>query len=676
MPGTHQLDFIDPVLRQAPPLDMRELICTKEKAFEVLELIETSQEIGFDTETTGLCIRPWDYRRSVDDYIWSSNLDIMTGFSVAVRRKEKDPIGWYLPVYHRSFPCLPYEVWKQVLDACIACRKLYMHNAAFDVQVLSCVYEKDMGRVLSPDRIYDTLISIHTLLQGEESADKRQRNILGLKKLCRKLLNKRMKDFDTLWVGENALVVDIEQMAKYASDDAVGVMMLSDWAKEETKQHGTDDYLKKVGFPMLQILSDIHNRGVRVDRRRLAEMQEQVREKIHRIELNIQHLGGRGLNIRSGPQMENFFYEKIGIAQTVKRSKTGRRKVSAEALEGSLSIALKQPESYNEEVVFAIQQYLDHVALTKTDGHFLTKLLRMSERDGRVYPWTNQTGTVSARFSSRDPNIQQMPSRRTQIAGLNLNIRSCFLPDEDETFIVWDESGLEMRILAHYTKDPVLIETFHLPKDEGGDPHAATGCLIEGITREQWEILRVEDPQTANRIRNEAKAINFGIIYGRGAEAIGAELGMTREEAAEFIANYFEKFPSVKNWLDSIETEVLQTGYVKTLLGRYRRTSLHRSLNRGYVAGAIRSLRNGKIQGSAADIINTAMVRTHYDQRFQITGARILFQVHDEIVLSAPRDSAEEAAHIVRYYMENPFPDLRLLVPLCAEGGVVDTWAH
>ena len=460
----------------------------------------------------------------------------------------------------------------------------------------------------------------------------------------------------------------MEDLATYAREDAINTFLLGQWAERETYIQGTDHYLTEVGYPLIPILARAHYHGIAVDRDLLSSYKRQAESKMAEMVQELRDRAGEDINPNSGRDMDWFIYDMLGMPQVGDRGEDGNRPLSAEDLRDVVACAkLMRQECiryYDDDQVKFVDEYLEYQSLAKIYGSFIVSLLDKSARDGRIYPILKQTGTISGRMASERPNGQNIVTgRKAKVAGLNLDIRAVFMPDPGCVFITLDEGALEVRVLAHFCGEPALIEALHLPKNAGGDPHQAASDKIFAETG-----IRI--------IRDDAKTIQFGIIYGMSEHGLSLKLGITKKAALDLIDAYFRGMPCVKTWKEGLEQQIRRTGEVRSLLGRIRKTELHRSSSKNIVEAVIRSMINTAIQGSAADIVNSATVRTHYNEDFQRCGARICLQVHDELLTNCPEATAERAMEIKSFYMRNPFPDFHLRVPLVCEGGISKYWEH
>jgi len=390
--------------------------------------------------------------------------------------------------------------------------------------------------------------------------------------------------------------------------------------------------------PLSAVLGRMEHRGVRLDVDYLHALSEMLAAEVERVQAEIFRLVGHPFNLNSRDQLEKVLYDELGLPPLKRTAKTGKRSTSAAALE-----ALRD----RHPVVDLILKYRE---LTKLKGTYVDPLPRLVHpRTGRVHTRFHQTGTATGRLSSSDPNLQNIPVRGEWGA----RIRRAFVAGEGMRLVVADYSQIELRVLAHLSGDENLIRIFQ----EGKDVHAATAAWIFGTEAVDGEMRRA------------AKTVNFGVLYGMGPHSLAQTLAIEYDKAADFIARYFASFPRVRAFFDRLLEEARAKGYVETLFGRRRFVPELTSKNRRAREAAERVAINMPIQGTAADLIKLAMVKL--DARLGEVGAHLLLQVHDELVLEAPKERAQEAARLVKEVMEGVWP---LKVPLVAEVAVGDNW--
>ncbi len=435
--------------------------------------------------------------------------------------------------------------------------------------------------------------------------------------------------------------VPLEVAAAYSGEDADYTLRLYGRLTEELEAHSMLDLLEDIEMPLVPVLADLEKTGVRIDLDVFDALRERFTREIALIEEEIYKLAGGEVNLRSVPQMRELLFERLELP-VLRKTKTG-----PSTDEGVLSELAAQ----GHQIPRLILEYRE---LDKLDGTYVSKLpLLVHPETGRIHTTFNQTVAATGRLSSSDPNLQNIPIRTT----LGREIRKGFVPDGGYLFLSADYSQIELRVLAHLSEDPAFVEAFRADRDI----HRETAARIFGVDADA----------VSGGMRDQAKTINFATIYGQGPVALAAQLGISRTQADEFIASYFERFAGVRRYLDEMKEQAAERGYVETLLGRRRYIPEMRSRNPGVRGFGERLATNSPIQGTAADLLKIAMIRLHGRLATSDTGARMLLQVHDELLLEVPETAVEETRRIVREEMEGA---IQLDVPLKVDMGVGPSW--
>jgi len=435
--------------------------------------------------------------------------------------------------------------------------------------------------------------------------------------------------------------VSLDAAASYSGEDADYTLRLCARLREELEAHSMLDLLEDIEMPLVPVLADMESTGVRIDLDFFDALRERFTREIALIEQEIYKLAGGEVNLRSVPQMRELLFERLGLP-VLRKTKTG-----PSTDEGVLSELAAQ----GHQIPRLILEYRE---LDKLDGTYVSKLPALVHPEtGRIHTTFNQTVAATGRLSSSDPNLQNIPVRTT----LGREIRKGFVADEGYMFLSADYSQIELRVLAHLSEDPAFVEAFRADRDI----HRETAARIFGVDAEAVD----------GGMRDQAKTINFATIYGQGPVALAGQLGISRAQADEFIAAYFERFSGVRYYLDSMKEAAAEKGYVETLLGRRRYIPEMRSRNPGVRSFGERLATNSPIQGTAADLLKIAMIRLHDRLAAGDTGARMLLQVHDELLLEVPEDAVEETRAIVREEMEGA---IQLDVPLKVDQGFGRSW--
>lgn len=398
-------------------------------------------------------------------------------------------------------------------------------------------------------------------------------------------------------------------------------------------------------MPLVTVLAAMEQRGIAVDHKAFSEFLDDVQSELEALTHRIHELAGRTFNIRSSQQLADVLFETLQLPKAGK-TKGGVASTSQEALE---KLSGKHP---------VIEALLEFRKLEKLRSTYLEPLPRLADSSGRIHTSFNQTATATGRLSSSNPNLQNIPVR----GELGARMRACFVAGPGYSIVSADYSQIELRVLAHLSGDPTLVEAFR----NNEDIHSRTAGLL----------FDVAAADVTPAMRRNAKTINFGLIYGMGAQKLAQDLGMSLKEAKTFIERYFERLAKLKSFYDSVEQEAKENGYVATMAGRRRFTPEILSENNQLRSQAKRQAINTRIQGSAADIIKIAMLAVEHDAKLKQLGARQLLQVHDELLLEAPPDAARTVGERLAELMNAVRPGGEALsVPLVVEWGVGRSWA-
>lgn len=429
---------------------------------------------------------------------------------------------------------------------------------------------------------------------------------------------------------------------EYACEDADVTLKLKNKLEKELDENNVRKLFEEIEMPLIPVLAYMERNGVRIDTEALKETSRHFTLRMKQIEEEVYQLAGTEFNIASPKQVGEVLFDRLKIVEKAKKTKTGQYVTSEEVLESLRG---------KHEVVGKI---LEHRGLKKLLGTYIDALPQLiNPETGRIHTSFNQTVTATGRLSSSNPNLQNIPIRNED----GKEIRKAFIPDDGCIFFSADYSQIELRIMAHLSGDPHMIEAFQ----KGQDIHAATASKIykvplEEVTREQ---------------RSKAKTANFGIIYGISVFGLAERLNVDRKEAKELIDGYFENYPHVKEYMDESIRIARERGYIETIFKRKRYLPDINSRNavvRGY---AERNAINAPIQGSAADIIKVAMVRIY--QRFlkERIQSKMILQVHDELNFSVLPEEQEKVKQIVIEEMESAY---KMKAPLLADSGWGPNW--
>jgi DNA polymerase I len=427
----------------------------------------------------------------------------------------------------------------------------------------------------------------------------------------------------------------------YACEDADIALRLCSKFEPQLEELKLDRLFREIEIPLIEVLAEMEWQGIAIDDRFFADLSLRLRDDLARLEREIHEEAGVEFNINSNPQLREILFDRLELP-VVKRTKTGPS-TDATVLERLAADGHRLPELL-----------LEYRQLEKLRSTYVSALPKMVNPDThRIHTSFNQTVAATGRLSSSDPNLQNIPIR-TEVGR---EIRRGFVPAEGYRFLAADYSQIELRILAHYSEDPAFVDAFQA----GEDIHRQTAAIVFGV--DLAEVTR--------EMRDRAKTVNFATLYGQGDFSLGQQLGISREEAKEFIRTYFERFPGVRAYLDRQIELAKEQGYVETITGRRRYIPEIQSRNFNIRAFGERAATNAPIQGSSADLIKMAMIRIHRDLQEGDLGARMLVQVHDELLFEVPEDRVDEATAFVRERMEGV---AELKVPLVVEVGEGPTW--
>ncbi len=421
--------------------------------------------------------------------------------------------------------------------------------------------------------------------------------------------------------------------------DVLGQMSAKLAARAE--QAGLGPLYRDVELPLAEVLADMETRGVLLDSGLLQKLSAETGTQIDALAKTIYQLAGVEFNIASPQQLAHVLFEKLNLPQPRKYGKGKVASTAADVLE-ELAETFDLPK-----------RVLEYRQLTKLPGTYMDTLPALADQQGRVHTSFDQTGAATGRLASHDPNLQNVPIRTE----LGLQIRAAFVAPPGWKILSADYSQIELRLLAHFSKDPALVDAF----GKGQDIHARTAEAVFGV----GPLLQTGEHRRA------AKAINFGIVYGLSSFGLAQQLGISKSEAQRFIDGYFAQYAGVRGYLDSILAAARVDNAVTTILGRRRPIPGLNSKNAANRGFAERTATNTPLQGSAADLIKVAMIRIH--RRLQDEGleGRLLLQVHDELVLEAPDSEVERVKQLTRETMEHA---MELSVPLVASVGVGPNW--
>ena len=427
-----------------------------------------------------------------------------------------------------------------------------------------------------------------------------------------------------------------------------GAVALSLHAEQARRleEAGLMPLLVHVEMPLIPVLASMEKAGITIDRAALKVFLDEVQGELDRLTARIYEEAGEVFNIRSAQQIGDILFRKLGLS-------SGKSTSGGQA---STSQAVLEKLSGEHPVVDALLEYRKQEKMRST---YLEPLPRLADQDGRIHTTLNQTATATGRLSSSNPNLQNIPVR----GDMGRRMRTCFTAGPGMKLISADYSQVELRVLAHYSQDPTLVAAFR----NGEDIHTRTAALL----------YDVEPSEIGPDERRKAKTINFGLIYGMGPRKLAQDLAIPMAEAKMFIERYFARFAHIKEFFDSVEESARELGYVTTLSGRRRPLPDMRSMSGQARALAERQAVNTLIQGSAADLIKFAMLAVFNDKELRRLKARLLLQIHDELIVEVPEDNAQAAAERLSALMVDTASwGIELAVPLVADAGIGQNWGE
>ena len=596
-----------------------EVIDSPEALARLAQTLQSAQTIAFDTETTST------------DQMRAS----LVGISLAVNEQK----GYYIPVGHRSDlgRQLPSERVLQALRPALTNLGIAKvgHNVKYDYVVLA-----RYGLRVAP-LTFDTMVA-------EWLSNPISRN-LGLKNLAWVRLNFKMTEIEELiGKGKNQITMSeapIQQVAAYAAADSVVVLRLLPQLQGELERSQTLTLLNDLEMPLVKVLADMEMAGIALDIKFLEQMSQELKDRLSELEQSVFQSAGYTFNLNSTQQLSQALFEKLKLIppDRTRRTESGYYSTSAEVLE---SLRGKNP---------VVDWVLEYRELAKLKSTYVDALpLQVNPASRRVHTSYNQAGSVTGRLASSDPNLQNIPIRTE----LGRKVREAFVAASGHWLLAVDYSQVELRIVAHMADDQAMLAAFQT----GQDIHATTASAVYGIPLDQ----------VSKEQRRHAKAINFGLIYGMSVFGLTRTTELTLAESEDFVKAYFLQFPGVKRYLDQVRLQAAEKGYVETLLGRKRYfPGLKNERNQTERNRAEREAINAPVQGTAADIMKIAMIRLSDRLVQEGLQARILLQVHDELVLECPQAELKQTARVVSQVMETAYS---LKAPLQTEARFGSNW--
>ncbi len=596
----------------------------------LLDSLNKCTEISVDTETTS----PLPMQAN------------LLGISLSWKEGE----GVYIPVKYipqsKDSSSLGFdssnEVQKEALDLeeVISTLKKFLENKniqkigqniKYDFLVLN-KYDVSLGPIF-----FDTMIAGYVL-----RPDERRHN---MDDLALDYLNYKTITYDELTKTgkkrQNLFEIDLDKVTDYAAEDADITFRLYGILKEDIKKQDPMDVLHKLEIPLIEVLAEMEKNGVSIDIPYFNKLSKEFKKELKKIEGKIFKSAGRDFNINSTKELQKVLFEELKL-DTVKKNKTGFSTDHRvlETLQGKHEI---------------IDYLLDHRKYSKLISTYVDSLPEISNPvTHRIHTSYNQTIAATGRLSSTDPNLQNIPIKDPE----GRMIRAGFIPvNEDYELLSLDYSQIELRIMAHFSKDKNMLEAY----EKGLDIHARTASAL----------FSVPESEVTPEMRNKAKVVNFSVIYGTTAFGLAENLKISRTEAGMFIDKYFYQYPGVKTYMETVSSECFEKGYVETLSGRRRYIPLIKSSRRQEVEAAKRIAINSPIQGTSADLIKKAMLDIHSSIKKNKLNSKMILQVHDELVFEVHKSEKDKVLKLAKNAMENVE---KLLIPLEVKGKFGKNW--
>ena len=587
------------------------LVDKEEDMYSLRDLFLTSTFISFDTETTST---------------EAINAELV-GLSFSVKERQ----AFYVPVpADREEAQKIVDIFKPVYES-EGIQKIGQ-NMKYDITVL-----RNYG-VEVKGEMFDTMIA-HYLIQPElrHNMDYMAEIYLDYQTIhIEDLIGPKGKN------QKNMRDLAPQEVFEYAAEDADITLQLKTKLEPELKKKGAEELFRNIEMPLMPVLAEMEMNGVRIDTESLKETSRELTARMKEIESHIYELAGTEFNIASPKQVGEVLFDRMKIVEKAKKTKTGQYVTSEEVLQ---SLKHKSP---------IVADILEHRGLKKLLGTYVDALPKLiNRRTGHIHTSFNQTVTATGRLSSSDPNLQNIPVRGED----GKEIRKAFIPEPGCEFFSADYSQIELRVMAHMSGDENMTEAFR----SGHDIHAATAAKI--YKKDISEVTRDE--------RTKAKRANFGIIYGITVFGLAESLEISRDEAKQLIAGYFETFPKVKEYMDKSIQTARAMGYAETLFHRRRYLADINSHNATVRGFAERNAINAPIQGTAADIIKVAMINISHRFKAEGVKSKMILQVHDELNFSVAPGEHDKVESIVLGEMQNAF---NMQVPLVADSGWGKNW--
>lgn len=585
---------------------------TREKRRELISQLKLQKCLCFDTETTGT----------------EANLVDLVGLAFSWKKGE----AYYVPVPEKRVDAQAIvEEFREILED----EKIEKigQNLKYDILVLKWYNIEVKGK------LFDTMLA-HYLLDADarHGMDVLAQNYLNYSPVSiTELIGKKGKD------QGNMRDVPVEKVKEYAGEDADITLQLKETFTPLLKSISAEKLFEDVENPLVYVLADIEREGVCIDVEGLKTYSIDLEKDISVLEKEIYEKAGVRFNIASPKQLGEVLFDKLQLDPKAKKTKTGQYQTGEDVLTALAN---------RHEVPNLVLEFRGLQKLKSTYVDALPMLI--NPKTGRIHTSYNQAVAATGRLSSNNPNLQNIPIRTEK----GREVRKAFIPSSpDHVILSADYSQIELRIIAEISKDPGMMDAFA----KGLDIHTSTAANVYGVKLEE----------VTPEMRRNAKAVNFGIIYGQSAFGLSQNLGISRKEAAEIIEQYFITFANIKQYMTDTIHFARENGFVQTILGRRRYLRDINSANQTVRGFAERNAINAPIQGSAADMIKKAMIDVHQDLKKSTLKTKMIMQVHDELVFDVPKNEVEQVKSIVMERMKNA---IKTEVPIVVECGTGNNW--
>ncbi len=603
------------VKTKPPPQQDYHIVNTTPALDELLSRLSAAESFAFDLETT--------------------SINAMSAEMVGISLSPASGEAYYIPVGHVGWGQVEQLPLKQVIDRLKppledATLAKLAHNGKYDMTVLA-----EYGVTVN-NLTFDTMVAAYLL--SEKS--------LGLKALAFSKLGIEMTPITAL-IGSGAKqismsLVEVNQAADYACADADITGQLTELLKAELHQQGLWQLFSEVEMPLVPVLIHMERNGVALDTDLLRQMSHRLGEQLRKLEAEVYNNAGHHFNINSPKQLSSVLFQELKLP-SARKTKSGYS-TGASVLEELRGV---------HPIIEFILEYRQLAKLKSTYIDALPSLI--NPKTGRVHTSFNQTRTATGRLSSSEPNLQNIPVR----GELGKEVRQAFIAPPGTSLMAGDYSQIDLRALAHLSQDSSLLSAFH--NDE--DIHSVTAAQLFGV----------DTSQVTSDMRRLAKTVNFGVIYGMSEYGLERATELSREEASRFIADYFNKYPGVKQYLESTKKQARERGYVQTLLGRRRSIFEINSSNRQVREAAERMAINMPVQGTSADIIKVAMINLYREMNKRQLKSKMVLQVHDELIFEVPEEELELMRQLVPQIMSTA---LELSLPLKVDIKTGKNWGE